>query len=172
MQRLRRELGTPPPRSSPLWPQALVDFLIGQGGADAVPLKTGAELQEGREPVSSVCSVCRGSQAAAAGPPKQHSQGVRLQRSPLRSSLLRSPFSLLIFIVHCIMFLTPGFDIAPCFLKGEALETYNGGSHRPLPSQLCPRPGKSEGISSQKVQRPQTPGHSNGVRAAGSGQPA
>lgn len=34
--------------------------------------------------------------------------------------------------------------------------------------QLCPRPGKSEGISSQKVQRPQAPGHSNGVRAAGS----
>lgn len=68
-------VGTPPSRSAPLRPQALVDSLGGQSGADALPLKTGAELQAGSEPVSGVCSVCWGSQAATPGLPKQHSQG-------------------------------------------------------------------------------------------------
>lgn len=35
------------------------------------------------------------------------------------------------------MFLTPGFDIVPCFLKGEALETYNDEAVLPCPASFA-----------------------------------
>lgn len=86
-----QRVGTPCSRADPLWPQALVDSLGGQGGADAVPLKTGAELQEGSAPGSRVCSVLGtpGGRSSASGAAQS---GCASPALSVRSSLLRSSF--------------------------------------------------------------------------------
>lgn len=60
-----------------------------------MPLKTGAELQEGSEPVSGVCSVCWGS--GRPGPPKQHSPRARVPNALLFALLCFALLSLSLF---------------------------------------------------------------------------